>query len=84
MTQQLIAIDADALDALLGEVRAIRERLDAVEMQPAPNRDVLRYNWASLRLLIVCRRNRKNVTDVCLCVAKTSKRSHSVGSFSER
>jgi len=36
MTQQLIAIDADALDALLGEVRAIRERLDAVEMQPRP------------------------------------------------
>lgn len=36
MTQQLIAIDSDALNELLCEVRAIRSRLDAVEMQPRP------------------------------------------------
>ncbi len=34
--KQLIAVDAGALDALLAEVRALRQEIQAVRIQPQP------------------------------------------------
>ncbi len=34
--KQLIAVDAGALDALLAEVRALRQEIQAVRVQPQP------------------------------------------------